>query len=61
MESLIKILKNKKNKDPDFKLTLNNMHSFNISKYIVKKYGGIKKLNKIIDDELIKENYIILN
>ena len=61
MESLLKILKNEKNKDPEFKLTLNNMHSFNISKYVVKKYGGIKKLNKIIDDELIKENYIILN
>ena len=61
LDSLIKILKTKKNIDPDFKLTLNNMNSFNISKYIVKKYGGIKKLNKIIDDQIINENYIILN
>ena len=50
-----------KSRDPNFKLTLNNMNSFNISKYIVKKYGGIKKLNKIIDSEIVNQNYIILN
>ena len=61
LESIMKILKTEKNKDVDFKLTLNNMHAFNISKYTVKKYGGIKKLNKNISDEVIKENYIILN
>ena len=61
LESLVQLLKIKKNKDPNFKLTLNNMNSFNISKYIVKKYGGIKKLNKIIDSEIVNQNYIILN
>jgi len=61
LDSIMKILKTERNKDPNFKLTLNNMHTFNISKYTVKKYGGIKKLNKNINDEVIKENYIILN
>lgn len=60
LESILKILKDEKTKDPDFKLTLGNIHSYNISKYVIKKYGGIKKINKIISDEIIKDAYIIL-
>lgn len=59
-DSILKILKEEKNKDPEFKLTLNNINSFNISKYHIKKYGGIKKINKTLTDEIIKETYIIL-
>jgi len=60
LESIIKILKEERNKNPDFKLTLHNIHSFNISKYVVKKYGGVKRINKIISDEINKDNFILL-
>ena len=60
LETILKILKEEKNKDPEFKVSLNNIHSFNISKYVIKKYGGIKKINKILSDEITKDSYIIL-
>ena len=60
LESILKILKEEKNKNPDFKLNLTNIHSFNISKYVIKKYGGVKKINKILSDEITKDTYIIL-
>jgi len=60
LESIIKILKEERNKNPEFKLTLHNIHSFNISKYVVKKYGGVKRINKIISEEVNKDNYILL-
>lgn len=60
LDTIIKNLKDEKSKDPNFKLNLNNIHSFNISKYIIKKYGGIKKINKILSDEINKDTYIIL-
>jgi len=60
LDSIIKTLKEEKNKDPNFKLSLNNLHSFNISKYIIKKYGGVKRINKMISEELTKDTYIIL-
>ena len=60
LDTILKILKEEKNKDPEFKLSLNNIHSFNISKYVIKKYGGVKKINKILSDEITKDTYIIL-
>lgn len=60
LDSILKILKEEKTKDPDFKVSLNNIHSFNISKYVIKKYGGVKKINKILSDEITKDSYIIL-
>lgn len=60
LESIIKILKEEKNKNSEFKLSLHNIHSFNISKYVVKKYGGVKRINKMISDEVNKDNYILL-
>ena len=60
LDTILKILKEEKNKDPEFKVSLNNIHSFNISKYVIKKYGGIKKINKILSDEITKDSYIIL-
>ena len=60
LDTIIKNLKDEKSKNPNFKLNLNNIHSFNISKYIIKKYGGIKKINKILSDEINKDTYIIL-
>lgn len=61
LNTIIKTLKEEKNKDPNFKLNLNNIHSFNISKYIIKKYGGIKKINKLLSDEINNDSYIILS
>ena len=60
LESIINILKEEKKKNPDFKLNLNNLQFFNISKYLIKKYGGVKRINKIISEEITKENYILL-
>ena len=60
LDTILKILKDEKNKDPEFKLSLNNIHSFNISKYVIKKYGGVKKINKILSEEITKDSYIIL-
>tara|TARA_Y200000002_G_scaffold330391_1_gene294994 strand:- start:1724 stop:2959 length:1236 start_codon:yes stop_codon:yes gene_type:complete len=60
LDTIVKILKNERLKDPNFKLNLNNIHSYNISKYVVKKYGGVKRINQIINDEINKDTYIIL-
>ena len=60
LESIVKILKEERNKNPHFKISINNMNNFNVSKYNIKKYGGIKKLNQLINEESTKDSVIIL-
>jgi len=60
LESIVKILKEERNKNPQFKISINNMNNFNVSKYNIKKYGGIKKLNQLINEESTKDSVIIL-
>ena len=60
LESIILKLKEEKKRNPDFKLNLNNIHDFNISKYVIKKYGGVKRINQILSEEITKDSYIIL-
>ena len=60
LESIVKLLKEERNKNPQFKISINNMNNFNVSKYNIKKYGGIKKLNQLINEESTKDSVIIL-
>ncbi len=61
LEQLVCLIKNELKENPDFKLSMKNIQQFNISSYTIKKYGGIKKINQIIDNELKKESYILLD
>ncbi len=60
LESIVKILKEERDKNPKFKISINNMNNFNVSKYNIKKYGGIKRLNQLIDEETTKDSIIVL-
>ena len=60
LEQLIKLLKKEKELDSNFKLNLKSIEKLNISKYTIKKFGGIKKITQFLENELKKDNYILL-
>jgi hypothetical protein len=59
-EQLISLLKKEKEHNLNFKLNLKSIEKLNISKYTIKKFGGIKKITQFLENELKKDNYILL-
>lgn len=60
LEQIVNLVKIELKDNSNFKLSMKNIQKFNISSYTIKKYGGIKKINQMIENEMKKESYILL-